>query len=90
MFVSRIKYTGKPAIQGAVVDTTLRKQAEAALVKTERWAVMQRITVTVNHEINNPLTAVLGLTRWLLSREETLSLEGQQALENIETAARQV
>ena len=90
MVVTRIKYNRKPAIQGAVVDTTLRMQVEVALVKTEKLAAVQQIPVIMNHEINDPLIAVLGYTRWLLSREETLSPEGRQALENIETAARQV
>jgi PAS domain S-box-containing protein len=35
MFASRIAYNGKPAIQGAIVDITERKQAEEVLRKTD-------------------------------------------------------
>ena len=35
MFASRITYNGKPAIQGAIIDITERKQAEDVLRKTD-------------------------------------------------------
>ena len=48
---------------------------------------MNQIAVTVRHEINNPLTAVLGNAQWLLARGERVSAETQKVLKQIEGAA---
>lgn len=36
------------------------RTAQAQLIESERMAAIGEITVTVNHEINNPLTAIIG------------------------------
>jgi PAS domain S-box-containing protein len=43
---------------GTNTDITERKQAEDALVKSERFAAMGRLAGIIAHEINNPLEAI--------------------------------
>src|SRR5262249_23414889 len=43
---------------GTNTDITDRKQAEEALVKSERFAAMGRLAGIIAHEINNPLEAI--------------------------------
>jgi PAS domain S-box-containing protein len=44
-----------------VMDITVRKQAELALLKQEKLASAGRLAATIAHEINNPLEAVTNL-----------------------------
>ncbi len=50
-----------PLILLAIEDITERKQAEAALIKSEKLAAAGRLAATLAHEINNPLQAVTNL-----------------------------
>jgi PAS domain S-box-containing protein len=43
---------------GTNTDITERKQAEEALIKSERFAAMGRLAGIIAHEINNPLEAI--------------------------------
>ena len=63
------------------------QRMQEALVKAERMSAMHQVVVTVCHEINNPLTAVLGYAQWLLSRGDVRSPKIREALELIEEAA---
>ena len=47
--------------RGATIDITERKQAEAALIRSEKLAVAGRLAASIAHEINNPLEAVINL-----------------------------
>jgi PAS domain S-box-containing protein len=47
--------------RGATIDITERKQAEAALIRSEKLAVAGRLAASIAHEINNPLEAVTNL-----------------------------
>ncbi len=60
------------------------------LVKSERTAAITETAVTVNHEINNPLTAILGNTQLLLMGKEKLSGDVIAKLETIEKSAIQI
>ena len=51
----------QPLILLAIEDITERKQAEAALIKSEKLAAAGRLAATLAHEINNPLQAVTNL-----------------------------
>jgi GAF domain-containing protein/FixJ family two-component response regulator len=63
------------------------RQAQGELVRAQRLAALGQIGVTVRHEVNNPLTVVLGNADWLL--EEFAGLDGEllRALEAIRANA---
>ncbi|MFZ0662356.1 MAG: ATP-binding protein [Acidobacteriaceae bacterium] len=63
---------------GVMSDITHRKQAEAALIRTEKLAVAGRLAATIAHEINNPLEAVANLL-YLVSHAENLETARQHA-----------
>jgi len=60
------------------------------LVKSERAAAISETAVTVNHEINNPLTAILGNTQLLLMARDTLPEDAVAKLQTIEKSAIQI
>lgn len=47
--------------RGVAVDITERKNAELALIRSEKLAAIGRLSATIAHEINNPLEAVTNL-----------------------------
>jgi signal transduction histidine kinase len=53
----------------------------------ERLAAIVETAVTVNHEINNPLTAILGNVQLLLMKRQDLDAELRAKLEVIEISA---
>ena len=57
------------------------------LIKSERLKAMIETAVTINHEVNNPLAAVLGYVQLLLSRPENLDSGTIDKLKKIETGA---
>jgi hypothetical protein len=57
------------------------------LVNSERVAAITETTVTINHEINNPLTAILGNTQLLLMSKDKLPADIVAKLETIERSA---
>jgi PAS domain S-box-containing protein len=46
---------------GVTIDITDRKNAESALVRSEKLAAIGRLSATIAHEVNNPLEAVINL-----------------------------
>ena len=63
------------------------RQAQDELVHAQRLAVLGQIGVTVRHEVNNPLTVVLGNVDWLLQELTDLTDEPLRALEAIRANA---
>jgi hypothetical protein len=57
------------------------------LVRSERAAAITETAVTINHEINNPLTAILGHTQLLLMSKDKLPADVIAKLETIERSA---
>ena len=47
--------------RGVAIDITERKNAELALIRSEKLAAIGRLSATIAHEINNPLEAVTNL-----------------------------
>src|SRR3981081_4424761 len=61
--------TGK--IEGVVIsgrDVTELKRLEEQLIQAEKLAAMGQMLAGVAHELNNPLTAILGVTELLRER----------------------
>ncbi|MBN2143180.1 MAG: hypothetical protein JW774_01010 [Candidatus Aureabacteria bacterium] len=44
------------------------QKKQQKLIATERWISLSQITVTLNHEINNPLTHILGMSQILKAK----------------------
>ncbi len=75
-----------------VRDITERKQMEAQLMVTDRLASVGELASGIAHELNNPLTSVIGFSQLLLERDmpedikediETVHREAQRAAEVI-------
>jgi PAS domain S-box-containing protein len=49
------------AIAAVVLEVTLQKKAEAALIQSEKLAAVGRLASSISHEINNPLEAITNL-----------------------------
>ena len=60
-----------------LTDITPQKQAESALVQSEKLAAVGRLAASISHEINNPLEAVTNLL-YLIAKEENLSAEARK------------
>lgn len=56
-------------------------------VEKERMGAIMETAVTVNHEINNPLTAILGNVQLLLMRQEDLDEKTIEKLRVVEASA---
>jgi PAS domain S-box-containing protein len=62
----------KGQIEGVVLsgrDVTELKRLEEQLIQAEKLAAMGQMLAGVAHELNNPLTAILGVTELLRERE---------------------
>ena len=62
--------TGQPAGFIAINrDITERKRMEQQLIMQDRLATIGQLTAGIAHEINNPLTSVIGFSELLLERD---------------------
>ena len=66
--------------RGVTVDITDRKNAEFALVRSEKLAAIGRLAATIAHEINNPLEAITNLL-YLASGDRQLQPQTRNYLE---------
>jgi PAS domain S-box-containing protein len=63
---SMVEYEGRPAILEIWRDVTRQRQLRAQLLLSEKMAAMGQLISGVAHELNNPLTAVLGFSELVL------------------------
>jgi PAS domain S-box-containing protein len=66
---------------GICIDVTERVKAQTRLVQAERLASMGTLSATVAHEINNPLTYILGSLEFVGARLAEAGWTPQGALE---------
>jgi len=59
--ISQVTARGRKLCTVILRDITVRKKTEAALIRSEKLAVVGRVAATIAHEINNPLQAVSDL-----------------------------
>ncbi len=69
---ARKMFRGRQAagFQVSARDVTERKNLRELLVKAERLGAICQVGIAVRHEINNPLTTVIGNTELLIERYE--------------------
>ncbi len=80
----RITKDGQPAgFQVSARDMTERKNLRELLVKAERLGAIGQVGVAVRHEINNPLTTVIGNIELLIERYDDKDKELRARLETI-------
>ena len=68
-------------IEGVVIsgrDVTELKRLEEQLIQAEKLAAMGQMLAGVAHELNNPLTAILGVTELVREREDLDDLMKRQ------------
>ncbi len=58
------------AISAVSLEITRQKQAEAALIQSEKLAAVGRLATSISHEINNPLEAVTNILYLIAMQEE--------------------
>ena len=68
IIIERTLYFSKLSETNRQLENSNRKlrEAQKALVDSERLAAIGEVAVTVNHEINNPLTVIIGNAEFLL------------------------
>ena len=76
------------AIAAATIEITLQKRAEAALIQSEKLAVVGRMASSIAHEINNPLESVTNLI--YIARQHSIEPEAQQFLDLADQELRRV
>lgn len=70
--------------------TPIGGEVPRELIDKERLGAILETAVTVNHEVNNPLTAILGNVQLLLLKREDLDDELRTKLKTIEQSAMRI
>jgi PAS domain S-box-containing protein len=70
-------------LAGTAMDVTKERQAEESLLKAEKLAAAGRMAASIAHEINNPLSAAVGLL-YLVRTQDGVSPSARERLEAVE------
>ena len=84
---SLIEYHGRPARQYIIRDVSEQKLLREQVVRSEKMAALGQLISGVAHELNNPLTVLIGYGE-LLGLEPNLTATVHQGLDTIQDAAR--
>ncbi len=71
-------------------EVTNQVNIEKQLIKSEKLALIGQIAVTMNHEINNPLTSIIGNCQCLLFKSDELDEDITIRLKKIEDNAKRI
>jgi PAS domain S-box-containing protein len=77
--ISQVALNGRKIFTVILRDISERREAEQALIQSEKLATTGRMAATIAHEINNPLEAITNLV-YLLNRNPSLDEEAQLLL----------
>jgi len=67
--VSYINYRGKRATLGSFMDISETKRIEERMLMSSKLVSLGELAAGVAHEINNPLTSVMGFAQLVMARE---------------------
>ena len=79
MTAGRLSFEGEPATVVIARDMTERRQIEARMAMTDRLASVGTLAAGVAHEINNPLTYVIGNAELMADTLQAARASGQDA-----------
>ena len=75
------------ALSLAAEQSALKPASSKASIEKARLTAITDTAVTVNHEVNNPLTAILGNVQLLLAKQENLNPDTINKLKVVEESA---
>ena len=81
--VQREEHGMKQRLLGVSMDITTLKQAQEALLQSEKLAAAGRLAASISHEINNPLESITNLL-FLVSSDDSLSTHVRRFVEQAE------
>jgi len=81
------------AVEKSIEKRNMEAQLEEARkqeIELERLRAVQEITISLNHEINNPLTSIMGIVQLLLTTPEKFDEQSVKLLKLIEVSAERI
>ncbi len=87
--IDRLIYQNKLEIKNAALKKARKdlKRAQENIINNERLAAVRELAISMNHEINNPLSVIIGNIQYLLVIEKDISKMTAQRLKKIEAEA---
>ncbi|GEM_PF-1658554 len=82
--VRRVTWDGQRQVLVVVRDLSHLEEAQQYVIQAERQEALEQLGLTMRHEINNPLTGILGNVQLLLLKED-LPEDVRQRLETVES-----
>ena len=87
--IDRLIYQKRLELKNAALKKARKrlKLAHERLIDDERLAAVRELAVSMNHEINNPLSVIIGNIQYLLAVEKNLSEAVVERLKRVESEA---